>query len=59
MFGSTVRSDGFGNGRFARQVFQEMTERHAQRIADEDRPSKDDLSTLLPVDIPAATAVST
>jgi nitrous oxidase accessory protein NosD len=28
------RGEGFGNGRFARKVFQEMTERHARRIAD-------------------------
>ncbi len=33
-FGAAVRGEGFGNGRFARKVFQEMTERHARRITD-------------------------
>jgi len=32
-FATASRGKGFGNGRFARKVFQEMTERHAQRIA--------------------------
>jgi SpoVK/Ycf46/Vps4 family AAA+-type ATPase len=32
-FSSTNRGKDFGNGRFARKVFQEMTERHARRIA--------------------------
>jgi len=41
-----------GNGRFARQVFQEMTERHAYRIADVDDPTTDQLSALLPADVP-------
>jgi ATPase family associated with various cellular activities (AAA)/Right handed beta helix region/AAA lid domain len=33
-FSHANRGKGFGNGRFARKTFQEMTERHARRIAD-------------------------
>jgi hypothetical protein len=33
-FAAAARGRGFGNGRFARMVFQEMTERHARRVAD-------------------------
>jgi SpoVK/Ycf46/Vps4 family AAA+-type ATPase len=51
-FRDTDRSGSFGNGRFARKVFQEMTERHAQRIAEVGFPSNDDLTVLLPVDLP-------
>jgi Right handed beta helix region/ATPase family associated with various cellular activities (AAA)/AAA lid domain len=32
-FDAASRGEGFGNGRFARKVFQEMTERHARRIS--------------------------
>ncbi len=32
-FATASRVKDFGNGRFARKVFQEMTERHARRIA--------------------------
>ena len=39
------RGEGFGNGRFARQVFQEMTERHARRIADLSAGSAGPLTT--------------
>jgi len=42
---------GFGNGRAARQVFQEMTERQAMRIADLAMPVTDDLVRLLPADL--------
>ncbi|MFD8867140.1 right-handed parallel beta-helix repeat-containing protein [Streptomyces sp. NPDC059590] len=53
------RGEQFGNGRSARQVFQRMTERHAQRVAElglsaVDLASADEelLTTLLPVDLP-------
>jgi len=58
-FTDLPRGDRFGNGRTARQVFQLMTERHAQRIADvvarKDPRELDpgDLVTLLPGDLPA------
>ncbi|WP_240500873.1 hypothetical protein [Streptomyces albus] len=53
------RGDGFGNGRTARQAFQLMTERHAQRLAEGDLATldlaaadSDVLTTLLPQDLP-------
>jgi nitrous oxidase accessory protein NosD len=58
-FETMQRGERFGNGRVARQVFQRMTERHAQRVAGLDpsalRLTSDDtgvLTTLLPEDIP-------
>jgi Holliday junction resolvasome RuvABC ATP-dependent DNA helicase subunit/nitrous oxidase accessory protein NosD len=52
LFSATDRSGSFGNGRFARKVFQEMTERHAHRVAEIGAPTHDELSTLLPNDLP-------
>ncbi|GAA5179162.1 right-handed parallel beta-helix repeat-containing protein [Rugosimonospora acidiphila] len=46
------RDEGFGNGRFARKVFQLMTERHASRISQLLNADDDDLSTLLAIDLP-------
>ncbi|MFG3019471.1 right-handed parallel beta-helix repeat-containing protein [Streptomyces sp. NPDC048254] len=51
-FGDLVRDDRFGNGRTARQIFQRMTERHAQRVVELVEPTTDDLVTLLPGDLP-------
>ncbi len=56
-FATADRGDGFGNGRFARKVFQEMTERHARRIADlgsgtGPEVTTEQLSTLLETDLP-------
>jgi hypothetical protein len=57
-FEELPRGERFGNGRTARQVFQLMTERHAQRIADDlTAVGSGDLTTLLPVDLPPAEAV--
>ncbi|WP_306204570.1 right-handed parallel beta-helix repeat-containing protein [Actinoplanes sp. RD1] len=50
-FESVDRGEGFGNGRFARKVFQEMTENHAGRIAELDDPSDEQLSTLEAADV--------
>ncbi|GAA3514261.1 right-handed parallel beta-helix repeat-containing protein [Actinocatenispora rupis] len=52
-FALVPRDARFGNGRAARQVFQEMTERQAQRVAEMSAPSPDDLMALSTVDIPA------
>jgi Holliday junction resolvasome RuvABC ATP-dependent DNA helicase subunit len=57
-FSSSEGANRSGNGRFARQVFQEMTERHAYRIAEVDNPTKEQLSTLLAVDVPARVGIS-
>jgi hypothetical protein len=56
-FDAGDRDEGFGNGRFARKVFQEMTERHARRIGDRfgdtpDSITSDQLSILLAEDLP-------
>jgi hypothetical protein len=51
-FDTLTRDETFGNGRTARQVFQQMTERQAQRVADLAAPSTDDLITVLPADLP-------
>jgi hypothetical protein len=58
-FDRAGRGGGFGNGRFARQVFQEMTERHARRIAEELAVSSgtitpQQLTLLVEVDLPDA-----
>jgi SpoVK/Ycf46/Vps4 family AAA+-type ATPase len=54
-FDGQVRGDGFGNGRTARQVFQEMTERQAQRVSEIPEPTTADLVTVLPEDLPTLT----
>ena len=51
-FAESKRTSSFGNGRFARQVFQEMTERHAYRIAEVASPTNRQLSTLQVEDLP-------
>lgn len=51
-FTEMVRDDRFGNGRTARQTFQQMTEKHAQRVVSLASPATGDLVTLLPEDLP-------
>ncbi|GAA1558616.1 right-handed parallel beta-helix repeat-containing protein [Dactylosporangium maewongense] len=51
-FTALPRGVGFGNGRLARQVFQEMTERQAQRVAELPDATGDDLVLLAPEDLP-------
>ncbi len=46
------RDKGFGNGRLARNIFEEAVTRQASRIVDIDDPTDDELTTLLPEDIP-------
>jgi nitrous oxidase accessory protein NosD len=46
------RDGKFGNGRTARLLFQQMTERHAQRMVVLRDPTAVVLSTLLPEDLP-------
>jgi hypothetical protein len=63
-FSGVERTEGFGNGRFARKVFQEMTERHARRISDrflgtDGDVSADVLSALTPEDLPETTSLET
>jgi nitrous oxidase accessory protein NosD len=56
-FDALVRDERFGNARAARQLFQALTERHAQRTADVANPSTQDLVVLLPTDVPLPPAV--
>ncbi|MEV5753064.1 right-handed parallel beta-helix repeat-containing protein [Actinoallomurus sp. NPDC052308] len=48
------RGARFGNGRAARQVFQRITEHHAQRVAELRTPMKEDLTIVRPEDLPDA-----
>ena len=51
-FQTMRRDEGFGNGREARRVFEDMFERQAQRLAAlHTQPSADDLVLLLPEDL--------
>ncbi|MGY4646183.1 AAA family ATPase [Cellulomonas sp. URHB0016] len=48
-----VRDEGFGNGRYARNVLDRAITRHAWRLRDVARPSLDQLRLLLPEDLVA------
>ncbi|MBC2866305.1 AAA family ATPase [Streptomyces mexicanus] len=50
------RDAGFGNGRAARGVFEEMVDRQAMRLASLDRVGERDLRLLLPEDVSATAA---
>ncbi|WP_194923605.1 right-handed parallel beta-helix repeat-containing protein [Catenulispora pinisilvae] len=51
-FSTVQKGAGFGNGRAARQVFQQMTELHAQRVAGMTDVSPEDLFHLRAEDVP-------
>ncbi|MFE7593984.1 right-handed parallel beta-helix repeat-containing protein [Kitasatospora sp. NPDC057512] len=53
LFGAVPRDRSFGNGRFARQVLEAMITRQAGRLSRVDVVDLDELSLLLPQDIPA------
>jgi Holliday junction resolvasome RuvABC ATP-dependent DNA helicase subunit len=46
-----VRDEGFGNGRYARNVLDQAITRHAWRLRDVERPSLEQLRVLLPEDL--------
>ncbi len=52
LFEVMPRDEGFGNGRTARQMFQQMTERQAHRLAELTAPTAEQLSSLEAADIP-------
>jgi hypothetical protein len=54
LFEVMPRDEGFGNGRTARQMFQQMTERQAHRLAELTAPTAEQLSSLEAADIPQA-----
>ena len=45
------RGENFGNGRYVRNLFEDMVVRHSNRVALMDEPTKDDLMTVLPEDL--------
>ena len=47
------RGPSFGNARLARNLFEHAIELHATRVVDKSETTKDELSTLVPADIPA------
>jgi Holliday junction resolvasome RuvABC ATP-dependent DNA helicase subunit len=51
-FDGVERTERFGNGRTARQLFQRLTELHAERVADLENPDAADLALVLPQDLP-------
>jgi Holliday junction resolvasome RuvABC ATP-dependent DNA helicase subunit len=53
-FDAQPRDATFGNARLVRNLFEEAVARHASRIVTIASPSKDDLCTLRPEDIPEA-----
>ncbi|MEU5592925.1 hypothetical protein [Streptomyces sp. NPDC020298] len=53
LFERMPRTEGFGNGRSARQIFQEITERQAQRVAELPDPAPEQLISLEVQDLPA------
>lgn len=55
-FESAPRGLGFGNGRFARQVFEDMLAEQANRLAGLESPTATDLSVLRAEDVPSASA---
>lgn len=57
-FGAMDRDAGFGNGRAARGVFEEMVDRQAIRLSTQDQVGEHDLRLLLPEDVSAAAAAS-
>ena len=51
-FNRVERGRDFGNGRYARQVLDSMITRQASRIAAMSEPTTEDLTMLLPEDLP-------
>lgn len=49
-----IRDEGFGNGRYARNVLDQAITRHAWRLRDVEQPTVDQLRLILPEDLVAA-----
>ena len=45
------RTENFANGRYVRNLFEDMVVRHSNRVAQIENPTKEDLMTFLPQDI--------
>jgi hypothetical protein len=46
-----IRDEGFGNGRYARNVLDQAITRHAWRLRDVEQPTVDQLRLILPEDL--------
>jgi hypothetical protein len=46
------RGKGFGNGRVVRNLFEQAVANHATRVVGDTDPSDEDLTILVPADIP-------
>ncbi|WP_327113596.1 AAA family ATPase [Streptomyces sp. NBC_01341] len=57
-FGAMPRDAGFGNGRAARGVFEEMVDRQAVRLSTQPQVGERDLRLLLPEDVSATSAAA-
>ncbi len=57
-FTSVRRDADFGNGREARRMFEAAVERQAQRLAEEDDPSVESLTLILPDDLDVAAGLA-
>lgn len=53
------RDEGFGNGRWARNVLDSAIARHAWRLRDVERPTLDQLRTLVPEDLEDVVEIGT
>ena len=54
-----IRDEGFGNGRYVRNMLDQAITRHAWRLRDVEHPSVDQLRLLLPEDLVATPDVET
>ena len=45
------RGENFGNGRYVRNLFEDMVVRHSNRVAQMESPTREDLMSFLPEDI--------
>jgi hypothetical protein len=57
-FAAQPRGESFGNGRLARNLFEDCVTRQASRIVDDANPSNEQLITLVAADVPSGKAPS-
>jgi hypothetical protein len=54
-FAAQARGPSFGNGRLARNLFEDCVTRQASRLVQLKNPSDDELVTLVAADVPQTT----
>ncbi len=57
-FAAQPRGESFGNGRLARNLFEDCVTRQASRIVENENPSNEQLITLVAADVPSGKAPS-